>query len=153
MSKKYEKLLQEIAEKKCKYSESMQPGCQNQQIAKLQKNTLENLSAELPNEYIDFLCITDGLDWNGLLIYASETSPIIGYKDRSIPGFLETNLLNRDEDESCKDLLFFGCSGIDAYVLKVSTEEYQILDRVSLDITETFPSFDALIFEALKSHL
>ena len=153
MSKKYEEFLKEIAKEKCKYSESMQPSSTIKQIARLRKNTLEKLSEELPDEYIDFLYITNGLDWNGLLIYASDTFPIVGYKDRFIPGFVETNLFNREEDKSCKDLLFFGCSGIDAYVLKLTTRKYQILDRVSLDITETFLSFDELIFEAIKSHL
>lgn len=149
----YQDLLRDIAEKRARYSQSMQPPCPEEQIDRLQRRVHEELSTPLPSEYIEFLRITNGLDWNGLLIYASETSPIVGYSDRFVPGFLETNLRTREECEPCSDFLFFGDASIDAYAYKIPEREYQILDRSSLNLTDTFPSFDALISEALRTHL
>lgn len=149
----YQNLLQEIARKRAKYSQSMQPPCAAEKLDRLRRQVLEELSTPLPGEYIEFLKITDGLDWNGLLIYACETVPVAGYSDRFVPGFLETNLRTREECEPCSDYLFFGDASIDAYAYKISEREYQILDRSSLELTDTFPSFDALISEALRAHL
>lgn len=149
----YESLLRELAKKRAKYSQSMQPPCEEGKIEQLEREALAKLSTALPDEYIEFLKITNGLDWNGLLIYACETTPISGYTDRFIPGFLETNLRTRKECEPCRDFLFFGDSGIDAYAYKISSSEYQILDRSSMELTETFSSFDDLISEALRIHL
>jgi hypothetical protein len=90
--------------------------------------------------------------WNGLQIFASETMPIVGCADVKILGFVDLNLIYR-ENEDCLDLLFFGESGIDSYVYCISAKQYQILDRVSLSLTETFDSFEMLIYEAFQCHL
>jgi hypothetical protein len=149
----YQDLLNEIALKRSKYSGSMQPPCPTQEIARLRDDVRRKLSTELPNGYAQFLATTNGFDWNGLVIYASATSLIVGHQDRHIPGFVETNLMNREEDEWYHDLLVFGNSGLDRYVFRISTKEYQILDITSLDLTEKHDSFDSLISEALRIHL
>jgi hypothetical protein len=115
--------------------------------------SVENqLNCTLPDGYIEFLSITNGLKWNGLQIFASETMPIVGCADVKILGFVDLNLIYR-ENEDCLDLLFFGESGIDSYVYCISAKQYQILDRVSLSLTETFDSFEMLIYEAFQCHL
>src|SRR5918994_7425026 len=101
----YKDLLREIARKRAKYSQSMQPPCADEKLDQLKGRALDELSAAPPDEYIGFLKTTNGLDWNGLLIYACETSPISGYSDRFVPGFLETNLRTREECEPCRDFL------------------------------------------------
>jgi hypothetical protein len=148
----YHQLLETIAQEHQKFQQSMQPPCNPQKLIQLKEKVENQLNCTLPDGYIEFLSITNGLDWNGLLIFASETMPIVGHTDMKIPGFVDVNLLHR-ENEDCLDLLFFGESGIDSYVYCISTKQYQILDRVSLDLTEIFDSFEMLIYQAFQSHL
>lgn len=150
--KSYHQFLERIAQEQQGFQQSMQPPCNPQKLIQLKEQVENQLNCTLPDGYIEFLSITNGLNWNGLQIFASETMPIVGYTDGKIPGFVDMNLLYR-ENEDCLDLLFFGESGIDSYVYCISAKQYQILDRVSLSLTETFDSFEMLIYEAFQCHL
>ena len=150
--KSYHQFLEIVAQEQQEFQQSMQPPCNPQKLIQLKEQVENQLNCTLPDGYIEFLSITNGLNWNGLQIFASETMPIVGYTDGKIPGFVDMNLLYR-ENEDCLDLLFFGESGIDSYVYCISTKQYQILDRVSLSLTETFDSFEMLIYEAFQCHL
>ncbi|MDS9397093.1 YrhA family protein [Aphanizomenon flos-aquae NRERC-008] len=148
----YHQFLEIIAQEQQEFQQSMQPPCNPQKLIQLKEQVENQLNCTLPDGYIEFLSITNGLEWNGLQIFASETMPIVGCADVKILGFVDLNLIYR-ENEDCLDLLFFGESGIDSYVYCISAKQYQILDRVSLSLTETFDSFEMLIYEAFQSHL
>lgn len=148
----YQELLKQISDNCLEYSESMQKPCTDAQISTLKANVQNQLQTDLPQGYINFLKQHNGLDWNGLLIYASENSTISGYEDRFIAGFVEMNLSYR-ESEACQEFLFFGESGVDSYVYEIKTQQYQIIDRISFDVYETLSSFDLLLTEALKIHI
>jgi hypothetical protein len=150
--KSYHQFLEIVAQEKQEFQQSMQPPCNPQKLIQLKEQVENQLNCTLPDGYIEFLSITNGLKWNGLQIFASETMPIVGCADVKILGFVDLNLIYR-ENEDCLDLLFFGESGIDSYVYCISTKQYQILDRVSLSLTETFDSFEMLIYEAFQCHL
>ena len=148
----YDQILEKIAQEQQEFQQSMQPPCSPKKLIKLKEKVENQLNCTLPDGYIKFLSITNGLMWNGLQIFASETMPIVGCADVKILGFVDLNLIYR-ENEDCLDLLFFGESGIDSYVYCISAKQYQILDRVSLSLTETFDSFEMLIYEAFQCHL
>ena len=148
----YDQILEKIAQEQQEFQRSMQPPCSPKKLIKLKEKVEKQLNCTLPDGYIKFLSITNGLMWNGLQIFASETMPIVGCADVKILGFVDLNLIYR-ENEDCLDLLFFGESGIDSYVYCISAKQYQILDRVSLSLTETFDSFEMLIYEAFQCNL
>lgn len=148
----YQRLLQEIAQKRQKYGESMQAPASQDQISALRERAQRELQSTLPEPYLSLLTRNNGLDWNGTFILASEETSIAGFPDRFIRGFVDWNLLRRDLSEF-NDLLVFGESGIDLYVYQISTSEYQIRDSSSLDVIEVFTSFDELIAEALRKTL
>ena len=150
--KSYHQFLEIVAQEQQEFQQSMQPPCNPQKLIQIKEQVENQLNCTLPDGYIEFLSITNGLNWNGLQIFASETMPIVGCADVKILGFVDMNLLYR-ENEDCLDLLFFGESGIDSYVYCISAKQYQILDRVSLSLTETFDSFEMLIYEAFQCHL
>ncbi|MBD2633716.1 MULTISPECIES: YrhA family protein [Aphanizomenon] len=93
----YHQLLETIAQEHQKFQQSMQPPCNPQKLIQLKEKVENQLNCTLPDGYIEFLSITNGLDWNGLLIFASETIPIVGYTDRKIPGFVDMNLFRNVE--------------------------------------------------------
>ena len=118
-------------------------------MEKLRRRVREELGAELPEGYADFLRSTDGMNWNGLYVHPSETSEIADHPGHVLTGFVETNLGLRDDDRF-EDLLVFAEDSLDFYARRVSTGEFQVFERVPLDLVETFPSFDALMGAALR---
>ena len=103
----------------------------------------------MPEAYAGFLRLTDGMNWNGLYVYPSETSPLKGHPQHRLRGFVETNLGYR-EDDWFADLLVFGDDSLDIYAHRISTGEYQIYDKVPGNLVETVPSFDALMSASLR---
>ena len=112
----------------------------------------DELGAELPDGYEGFLRTQDGLNYNGLFVYASETTPIVRVSGAAIQGIVEANLGWRD-DERMRRYLVFGDANMDLYALHGPTGEYHVLDRVPGNLIETHPSFELLMAAAFKSHL
>ncbi len=148
----YRTLLEEIANEHKRYGLTMQPPCSQELLMSLKDRCRRELAHDLPGEYCTFLEYTDGLDWNGLMLYASIRRPLAQSPDSYIWEFVESNLLHRERPRLGK-FLVFGHSGVDLYVYNIDASDYQVIDQVSLDLTESFPSFEQLITEALKSHL
>jgi hypothetical protein len=140
----YQELLEQIAQERSKYSESMQPPSTPEQISELCEKASVCLGIKLPIEYINFLKLTNGLDWNGLTIYASETSLIAGYCDRYIQGVIEANQIYRQSE---------GESGMDAYIYYPDRNVYHITERISLRVINTFSSFSKMLSQLLNSLL
>jgi hypothetical protein len=148
----YEQLLTQVGAEQARYGERSQPPCTEERLERLRQRAREELGAEVPEEYADFLRARDGLNHNGLFIYASETSPVAGGTDATIEGFVEANLGWRD-DEHFNGYLVFGEGNMDLYVRHLPTGEYQVIDRTPGNLIETHPSFAQLIAAALKAHL
>lgn len=148
----YEQLLTRLRAEQARYGESSQPPCTEANLERLRQRARAELDAEIPDGYADFLHAQDGLNHNGLFIYASETSPIAGGADATIEGLVEANLSWRDDD-FFKDYLILGEGNMDLYVRHLPTGEYQTIDRTPGNLIDTYPSFDQLIAAALNSHL
>mgnify|MGYP001557784141 CR=1 FL=1 len=95
---------------------------------------------------------TNGLDWNGVVIYASDTVPIVGHPDRHIPDLVEINLNYRD-DPRFADLLVIGSNGMDIYTYRISKGVYEVYDEVPHELVDTVPTFDELTAKALSRSL
>src|SRR5215212_4390572 len=148
----YRQLLAEVGAVKARYGERSQPPCTDERLAQLRRRVREELGAELPGEYAAFLRAQDGLNHNGLFIYASETAPVVGSTHATIQGIVEANLGWRD-DERFLEYLALGEGNMDVYVRHVPTGEYHVVDRVPGNLIERYCSFDQLIAAALKAHL
>jgi len=147
----YQTLLQEHLDDKRGYGESPQPGCDAQQLERLRERARKELRTEFPEAYYDFLRQTNGLDSNGLVVYASETTPIVGHNDMSIEGIVDANLGWRDFAPH-RRLVVFAESGTALYVYDNDGREYQQLDRQSNSVIAELPSFEALLHRALEEN-
>ena len=145
-------LLAELEAEQARFGERRQPACTDDQVEQLRRRVREQLGAELPDAYAAFLRGRNGLNHNGLFIYASETAPVVGARDATIQGLVEANLVWRD-DEDFLDCLVFGDGNMDVYVRHLPTGEYQVRDRVPGNLVERFASFDELLAAAIKAHL
>ena len=144
----YRDLLRRVEDRARSYGDALQAPCDERRLEKLRGRVGEELGTVLPEDYADFLRLTDGMNWNGLYLYPSETFPIAGHPEYELRGLVEPNLDYR-EDDWFADLLVFGDDGLDLYARRISTGEYQIYDRVPNNLIETVPSFDALASAAL----
>lgn len=140
-------LLNSVTEEQRRFHCEPQPPCTETQLERLAERVMAELARRLPEGYKDFLRLTNGLDWNGVVIFASERIPITSNPDRFINGFVEMNRIYRDADRFRS--LVFGSDGMDVYTYDQSTGTYEIHDEVSNDLIETLPSFDAMITKAL----
>jgi len=148
----YQELLSRVAEQERQFSSELQKPATEEQLQLLAELARKQLHAELPIEYLDFLRLTNGLDWNGVVIYASETLPITGHPDRFISGIVEMNLIYR-EDPRFEDLLVIGSNGMDLYTYRISTDAGEIYDEVPHELIETLPTVEELITNALSRSL
>jgi len=148
----YKDLLKRVAEEQRQFGSSLQPPITEEQLQLLVMSASKELRTELPGEYINFLRLTNGLDWNGVVVYAGDTTAITGHPDRSIPGIIEMNLNYRD-DPRFEDLLVLGSNGMDIYTYRISSGGYEVYDEVPHELMEIFPTFDELMTRALSRSL
>ena len=148
----YQRLLEELEAERARYGGQRQPACSDDRLERLRRRVRDELGTELPNEYAAFLRTQDGLNYNGLFIYASETTPVVGARNATIQGIVEANLGWRDLEEM-STYLVFGDGNMDLYVRHLPTGEYHVIDRVPGNLIERYPSFEQLLAAALRAHL
>jgi len=111
------------------------------------------LSYELPQSYLDILASTDGLSWNGAVLYASETR-LRDNDELDIQGLLEANIQLRLAYTPDKDFIYFAESGMDAYRHNLVAGKFEISDRVVGDsVFETFDTAEELFQQLLTNML
>jgi len=148
----YRDLLHRVAKEQARSGRTPQGPCPDVQLARLRRRVRAELGTELPAEYVDLLAHANGLDWNGVVIFASDTTPIVGHLGRSIAGIVEMNLGFRD-DRRFEDLLVLGSDGLDIFTYRVSTGAYEVYDEVPHELVADGLSFDALMTRALTRSL
>jgi len=149
---KYKCLLMEIDRDIRAMGQTLQPGCTSNQIDQLMKSVRETLGTTLPEGYIQFLSYTNGLMYNGLMIYSSQETVLQGMRDMCIWGIVEANLLHRS-DPFFNDFLVFGQGNMDYYALYLPDNSYRIIDRVPGNVIDILPSFDDLMIRAIEDNL
>ena len=146
----YEELLREHIEDKTSYGERPQAPCDDTSLATLRDRARRELGLELPDAYVSFLRVTNGLDSNGLTVYAAETSSIVGHEDMSIEGIVDANLGWWDFAPH-RAFLYFAESGISLYAVEIRTGRFLVIDRQSHSDMEEVASFEALMARALEA--
>jgi hypothetical protein len=150
----YQQLLDKVFDEiKGSAGYEIRPPCPPERLGRLKRRAREQLGVELPAEYASFLTITDGLAWNGLYMYASEDVKDPGDDEGVvIDGLVELNLERRQFGLE-KDLLALGNDSLRLYAYRVSEGQYVELDNGSLSREKAYPSFDAMMTEALNISL
>lgn len=148
----FDVLLQPVADDKKQYGLSMQPSCACGRMGSLRDRVKEELQADLPSEYEEFLAHTNGLDYDGLTFYGSEPGPIAGYDDRLLDGIVEANMGYR-ENGSMGRMLVLGESEDYLYVFDSQKSTYHAVDSTSMKKCEHYTSFRELLAGALVSRV
>lgn len=151
-------LLTEIAGELADWDERMEPAASSVQLASLQADSISQLAYSLPADYLEVLAVHDGVDCNGIQLYASE--PHLENNSSDNPdylkrGFVEANLIWR-EYEPNKNYIFFGESGDKLYCHNLKLNQFEIVDRLTKALIyepATFGTFTELLEQLLKHML
>lgn len=127
-------------------------GCSLKELDIFSKKVKEKLKNNLPNEYIDFLSITNGIEYNGLIIYGVDKSIVDKAGKQNVTGYIESNLIWY-ENEHQKEYMFFGDGNISWYCYDINKNLYVELDKPSGELVQEFSSFDDMIENALEISL
>jgi hypothetical protein len=150
----YRTYLEEIRKSEAQDGLDLQPAASEQDILELRRSSLAELGSDIPQGYADFLRMTNGLEFNGVCIYATRRVVVdLGNYQYDILGFVEATLEWRSMNDDNEHLLVFGDSDLDIYVYDPAAKEYRVQDRGSRDIVAAYPSFDELMEKALWTGL
>lgn len=145
-------MLDEIQEIGKEFDDELIPPASDKEIDALKQNTKGKFETDLPEQYIRFLQTVNGLYYNGLTIYGVDSSLLQEKPVDPVYGFIDTNEIWR-ESEGQEKYLFFGDSDISWYCLNLSNGAYELRDKPSGTVMETFGDFDSMIESALKTSL
>ena len=138
-------LLAAVNTRKRAFAEMIQPPASPEAIARLRRLARDALRTDLPESYVTFLRRNDGLAFNNCEIYAATER-----KKPYLPGFVEVNEILI---EGGRRYVFYGDTGDELYAQDRMSRAWVALDRPSLSVLETFPSFDAMLAQVLRDSL
>ena len=138
----FEEILNKIED------EELPPPATEDRILELKDKTASEFQTALPDSYIEFLKLHDGLTYNGLSIYGSKSEP-----NKYIIGLIEENKGLRTDDDRFEDMLIFAEDDMSYYIYRISAAEFQIIDQVPLDVMESCLTFGDLLTEAIEARL
>jgi hypothetical protein len=137
-----EDLLANINAEKREFAQTIWPPASADAIARLRQLARDTLRTDLPEDYVTFLGRNDGLDFNGYVIYGATE-----HAEPFLSGFVEANeRLGGPQDR----YVYYGDTGDQLYAQDRASRSWVALDRPSLDVVATFPSFDAMLAKVLR---
>ncbi len=110
------------------------PPVTNGEISNCNNKLKENDIPQLPDSFIDFLRICNGMEFNGMQIFGTTNNDIIN--------FTMQNRLYKKGDEEIDNLIFFGRIDDDLYTYNFRTKRYEARDINGLDIWDQYHTFD-----------
>jgi hypothetical protein len=135
-------LLAEINAEQREFAQTIWPPASPDAVAQLRRLARNTLQTDLPEDYVTFLGRNDGLDFNGYVIYGATE-----HKEPFLSGFVEAN--ERLGGSQARHV-YYGDTGDQLYAQDRTSRAWVALDRPSLDIIATFPSFDAMLTKILR---
>lgn len=146
------KLLNQISKIEQKYGGELPPPAHPKEIELLDSLVNSRFGVKLPKQYISFLSLVNGLDFNGLVVYGVDGSLLQQKHDNIVYGLIETNEIWHENDWQ-KKYLFFGDSDIGWLCFNISSQKYEEIDKPSGTLMNEYNDFDSMLIDALNERL
>ena len=146
-----DELLQQVQSDQRSAGEPVRPGATAEQLDEVRRQARARLGVEVPKAFLEFLRATNGLDYNGLVVYDCTSNPQ-ARSGEFWQGLVAANLLWR-EDPSLRSTLVLGDSDLDLFAWRPDTGAWVRMDRIAHDRQQAYASFEAMIEEALQARL
>jgi len=130
--------------------EVVQAGADEARIAALRVALQREFGATLPDDYAALLRRSDGVDFDGLVLYGSAQSEAAPGPAGFWQGLVAANRLWR-EGPGHERYLVLGETDIDLFTVDLDGGNPVLRDKVSSDVNETFPSVGAAIERLLST--
>lgn len=144
--------LEEIIHHKSVYGEKINVGASEEELKVFLEDVRRELKIYLPDEYVRFLKIVNGIEFNGFILYGIDQRFLSRSQNQIINGFIENNSIWY-ENEWQKKYIFIGESNISWYVYDLNERKWYELDNPSGRETEMFVSMDNLVEKILGDAL
>ena len=148
--------LQAVRASREKRGLPMQPPCNPDDLKRLCDESLRWFGVEPPRGYLDFLRMTDGMNENGLHVYASHPSRDAGSDVLGVAyvvaGFVEENAGHRLDREGYDGLLVFAYSSLYVHVQDIASGKFGLLPHENEPGApqEVFDTFEDLMLDAIQ---
>lgn len=144
--------LWEIIREKELYGEKVNTGATEEEIRLFLKAIKDELQTELPNEYVKFLKVINGIEFNGFILYGIDRRFLDAWQNQPINGFIEYNKIWY-ENEWHRQYVFLGESNICWYVYDLTECKYCELDNPSGRKSEVFDGLEHMVEKILSDAL
>ena len=144
-------VLEAVAADQIQAGEVVQPPGSLDAIKLVRDNLRKAFDATLPPDVAAFLTKTNGLDYNGLVIYGCSQSPERPGPGGFWQGLIEANRLWRDGSVSA--FLIIGETDMDLLTVDLTGRDATLRDKVSHDVNERFDTVSGMIETVLKRRL
>lgn len=141
------KLLKQLLKKMYQNYAVMFPGIDALEAQKASVVLVKSGLPQIPADYVYFLTLTNGLNWNGLELFS------LNEQDRDQGAFKHTGIMQsfqiQMDNPLLKKKLILGMAPEELIVYYPAQDEYQILDRFTYKVVVKLPRFfDVLYFYA-----
>ena len=144
--------IEAVLADKNKFGEAVQPPAASIAIEIAQAKIKLDFEAELPDDFISFLKITNGIDFNGAVLYGADQTVIERGPGDFWQGIVEANTLWREGAER-SDILIIGETDMDLFAVDLGGLCPHLQDKVGGDVIEEFASVAEGIETILRARL
>lgn len=144
-------LLKKLLNKLYKMSAFLFPAAKEDELKFLQESLKKQSMPALPNEYISFLKLSDGMTWNGLRFFGAKP-----YK-RDEQGYTFPSLLEINTDYWQRDrgfqLLIIGEADEQLIVYSKNAKMYQLINKMDLTAELNLPRFFDIVYYFAEDYI
>lgn len=134
------------------WGEELEPPATDSEIQELADRIHANYSIHLPVEYLEFLKIANGLEFNGVIIYGTKNSVVDS--DASPLDLIEMNEVAKGSELGrFPGVITVGENSTGIIVYDGVAKMFQYRDRVGLDRVQPYPSFEEMLRTEIENVL
>jgi len=152
VNKMWKEKLEEVKKVLNEFNRDFDAPATEKEIQLFTDEVKKKFGFDLPEEYIDFLKVMNGYEFNGFVIYGVDERLLEKKPDEHINGFIElSEILYEVEDP--KQYIFIGEDNISLYVYDLVRKKYIIIDNPGGGEMEYFDRFDEIITKLLTDSI
>jgi hypothetical protein len=145
-------VIEQVQVDQVKYGEAGQGAATHEQIARVRADVQARFGATLPEDFADFLSRSNGVDYNGAVIYGASQSIAAPGPNEFWQGIVAANAEWRN-GPGHENYLVLGETDMDLLTVDLDGTNVVLRDKVSSDVNERFSSVSEAIESILKKRL
>lgn len=145
-------VIEQVHSDQAKYGEARQGPATAEQISKAREEVRVRFGAVLPDDFVAFLQRSNGVSYNGAVIYGASQSEAAPGPNGFWQGIVAANAAWR-EGPGHSGYLVLGDTDLDLLTVDLTGERAVLRDKVSSDVNEQFNSVAEAIEAILRERL